>query len=328
MKHIVIAGGNGYLGRKLKHWLVRRGYKVSILTRNPDPNDSSAIYWDGQTSGPWTDRLEGCQAIVNLAGKSVNCRYHLRNKAEILRSRVNSTRIIGAAIRDLEKPPEVWINASTATIYEASFSKPWNERNEKLDKGFSASVAKSWEDAFLNQETPGTRKVAIRTSLVLGNGANSALKTLRKIARFGLGGKIASGEQMFSWIHEQDFTRAIEFLINLEDLDGVFNLTSPAPVDNATFMKTLREQLKVTFGIPTPKRLLAIGSFLMRTEPELVLKSRYVVPTRLLENRFQFEYPFIDEALDHLLANWDRESMTAEQVSNAPTAPYSREVYS
>ncbi len=317
MKKVVIAGGTGFLGRKLTDWL-KKDYTAKILTRTPESRVDGEIHWDGKSLGKWQTEIDGAHAVINLSGKSVNCRYHRGNKAEILKSRINTTRVIGEAIQAATDPPKVWINASTATIYRASRGTPRDEAKGELDTGFSASVAKAWEDNFMNSYTPDTRKVALRTSLVLGDGSNSALPILRLLSKFGLGGRIGNGEQMFSWIHETDFLRAVKFLMEEDDLAGVFNVTSPAPIDNRTFMKSLRSELGAPFGIPTPKPILAIGAFLLRTEPELTLKSRYVIPRRLMENRFQFAFPFIDEALRDLFENWRGEKRRKSKNERYP----------
>jgi len=239
-------------------------------------------------------------ALINLCGKSVNCRYNRRNREAILESRTHTTRSLSDAISDLKNPPKVWINASTATIYEHSLDNPNTEHDGKIGTGFSVEVAKAWERELFATTHPNIRKIAIRTSMVLGKGKNSVYPILARLTRLGQGGKLSKGNQMVSWIHIADFLRAINFLIEEEDIEGAVNLTAPAPVSNAVFMKTFREKLRVPFGVPHFRPLLEVASFLMRTETELILKSRFVYPERLIRHRFVFEFPFIDEAIEDL----------------------------
>lgn len=302
MKRVIIAGGAGYLGQVLVRFLADRGIGVAVLSRRAaEAPGAEVIRWDGAELGPWTASLEGADALINLCGRSVNCRYTRSNKESLLRSRTGPTRLLGEALRGLDRPPPVWINASTATIYAASLDEPMTESEGTLDRGFSASVAKAWENAFLEENCPGTRKVALRAGIVLGSGPNSALPALARLARLGFGGRIGSGRQMVSWIHEEDFARAVHFLADHPELDGPFNLTAPASVSNSVFMKALRDAAGRRLGFPTPERALRLGCALIRTEPELLLKSRYAHPERLLESRFLFRFPFIDEALADLL---------------------------
>ena len=301
-KKIVLAGGTGFLGSSLIERLHQRGMEIVLLTRKPSKyaGPAFAVGWDGVNRGDWVRELEDAAAVINLCGKSVNCRYHIRNKAEILRSRIKSTQAIGNAIASLEKPPALWINASTATIYRHSLDTPMSESGGELGTGFSVSVARAWEHAFFLRRLPNTRRLALRTSLALGWDRNSAYPTLALLARFGFGGQLGDGKQMFSWIHVDDFVRAVEFAIEDESLSGVLNVTAPAPVTNRVFMRELRKSVGRPFGLPTPKPVLNAGARLLRTEAELVLKSRYAIPEKLLSRRFVFNFPFIDEALRDL----------------------------
>jgi hypothetical protein len=259
--------------------------------------------WDGKSLGEWAKLVDGADVVVNLAGRSVNCRYHARNRRLILESRVNSTRVLGEAIAQCAQPPRVWLNASTATIYKHSIDRPMDEATGEIgatpeaNDAFSVEVARAWEQALNQARTPDTRKVALRTAMVLGNGRNSVLPVLRLFARFGLGGKMASGRQFVSWIHEVDFCRAIEWLIAREDFIGPVNLAAPNPVPNREMMECVREVCRAPFGLPATRWMLELGAFFLRTETELIIKSRRVVPTRLMAAGFQFRFPHLREAL-------------------------------
>lgn len=302
MKKLIIAGGTGVLGQALARHFTRKNWQVVILTRNASAPTLAGrlVAWDGETLGPWTSELEGAQALVNLCGKSVNCRYHARNRSEILNSRIQPTRVLAEALQFLKRPPNVWLNAASATIYRHSFDTPMDEKTGEIGDGFSVGICKAWEAAFFAANLPATRLVALRTSMVLGYAKNSVYPILARLARFGLGGKLSHGTQMTSWIHETDFARAVEFAVNDEDIHGPLNITAPAPVTNNVFMSTLRKTLGVPFGLPHFKPLMEIAAWLVRTETELTLKSRFAVPATLLQHRFVFYYPFIDEALASL----------------------------
>lgn len=314
---IAIVGATGFLGQTVNRYFRKAGWDTIGFTRDPKKKThcTRRARWDPTDVEEIAHYLEGVDAIINLAGRSVDCRYNRKNKAEILESRLESTRTIEKAISYCNTPPKVWLNASSATIYEESFVEPQTEKDGTLGHGFSVSICRAWENAFLESHLPGTRKIALRTALVLGHGTNSVYPRLAQLARIGLGGAIGNGMQMVSWIHELDFVRAVAFLIKEESLEGIFNLAAPAPLDNRTFMKNLRDQVGRTVGIPTPRWLLAIGTFLLRTEPELVLKSRFVVPERLTKERFLFRYPFIDEAFDDLA----KRSYEPDPFSDYPT---------
>lgn len=301
-KTIAIIGANGFLGKTTDHYFRQSGWRTVGFTRGPKIHTActNQVQWTPGSPETIARHLDGVDAVINLAGRSVDCRYNRKNKAKILRSRLESTRAIEKAIESCRTPPSVWLNASSATIYEEAFENPQTEERGTLGHGFSVSICRAWENAFFESKFPNTRKVALRTSLVLGHGRNSVYPRLAQLTRMGLGGTIGDGEQMVSWIHELDFARALKFLIEDESLEGVFNLTAPAPLNNRAFMRSLREKTGRAVGIPTPRWLLKIGTFLLRTEPELVLKSRFVIPERLMKERFLFRYPFIDEAFDDL----------------------------
>ncbi len=323
MKKLVIAGGTGFLGQALAQRFIRLGWDVVILTRAKDAGDAygRAVHWDGRTLGPWVAELEGAYALANLCGKSVNCRYTPRNRELILRSRIDPTNVLAKALQAAKKTPSVWLNASSATLYRESFDQPMDDESETYGQGFSEDVCLAWEKAFFAPELPDTRRVALRTSMVLGNGKNSVLPTLARLARFGLGGRMSGGQQMVSWIHEVDFVRAVAFAIEEEDLEGPLNISAPAPATNAVFMRTLRSILGVPLGLPHVKPLLELGAMLLRTETELVLKSRFVTPTRLLKHRFLFRYPFLDEAMANLLSSSSSSSAAASTSSSSSPSP-------
>ncbi|MGS2727273.1 TIGR01777 family oxidoreductase [Psychroserpens sp. BH13MA-6] len=298
MKTITIAGGSGFLGQALKHYFLKKQYIVYILTRSPKQlND---IYWNAKDLGPWTNTLEETDVLINLTGKSVDCRYTETNKKLIHDSRIDPTNILGLAINLCDNPPSIWFNASTATIYKHSTDIEMTEENGIIGNDFSMNIAKSWETSFFGIKNPKTRKIALRTSIVMGKNGG-ALTALKQLVRFGLGGRQASGKQKVSWIHELDFARAIEFLIVHDDLEGPFNVTVPKPTSNYILMKSIRATLGIPFGISHPKWLVKLGALLIGTEPELVLKSRNVVPKRLSDHGFEFQYPSLKSALTDLL---------------------------
>ncbi|HEV2330661.1 MAG TPA: TIGR01777 family oxidoreductase [Verrucomicrobiae bacterium] len=307
MKKIVIAGGSGFSGHALAAYFRKRGYAITILTRFPKATDPAIreVGWDARTTGDWARELENTDAVINLTGRSVNCRYHRRNRKLILESRLESTRVIGKAIAQCAAPPPVWLNASTATIYKHTFGPAWDESGEmdstrEAKDEFSIDVATAWERAFNEAQTPATRKVAMRTAMVLGRGKNSVFPILRRLTRLGLGGKMGNGRQFVSWIHEQDFCRAVEWLISHDALSGAVNIAAPNPVANAEMMRIFRDTCGMPVGLPAAKWMLEIGTFLMRTEMELVIKSRRVIPRRLVGSGFVFDFPFLIGALEEL----------------------------
>lgn len=302
---IILAGGSGFLGGELaKHFGVL-GWKVIILTRTPKPRHDSAreVAWDAKSLGDWTKELDGATAIVNLTGRSVDCRYNAKNRRDIMESRVNSTRVVGAAIAQCQTPPRVWLNSSTATVYSHTFGKPHDESSQDMDSAadakdaFSVEVAQAWERVLDEAETQKTRKVALRTSMVLGLGRNSVFPVLRRLTKLGLGGRQGRGDQFVSWIHVEDFCRAVEWIIAHDDLAGPINQCAPNPLPNAEMMKSFREVCRMPIGLPSPEWLLEIGAFFLRTETELIFKSRRVVPGRLLASGFEFRFSDFREAL-------------------------------
>lgn len=302
--NIVIPGGTGHLGTLLTDTFRRRGDHVSVISRNVE---APAYLWDGKTLGAWAAAVDGADVVINLAGRSVNCRYDARRRAEILDSRVESTRVVGQAIAQAARPPRVWLQMSTATIYAHRFDAPNDEYSGIIgghepdvpdDWKFSIDVARAWENEVDAAQTPRTRKVKMRTAMVMTAARGGTFALLRRHVLMGFG-RLGDGKQYMSWIHERDFLRAIEWLIADETMDGVVNIAAPEPLPNDAFIRLLREALGGHFGVPSSGWLLETGALLMRTEPELILKSRRVVPTRLLESGFMFDYPqWADAARD------------------------------
>jgi uncharacterized protein len=310
---IVIPGGSGQVGRVLAGYFSQRGHQVVVLTRGPHTAQWQTVHWDAQTPEIWTQYLEGADVCINLAGRSVNCRYTPENRLEIYNSRIVSTRLVGEVIGSLANPPRVWLNASTATIYRHALDRPMDEHTGELGGGekgvpetwnFSIRVAKDWETTFFKADTPRTRKVAMRSAITFSPVPGNAFSVLSNLVRVGLGGAQGNGRQWVSWIHEEDFARAIEFLIASEDLDGAVNIASPNPEHNRDFMATLREAWEMPNGVPAPRPMLEIAALIMRTETELVLKSRRVVPARLLEAGFRFNFPNWPHAAEDLVQKW------------------------
>jgi uncharacterized protein len=305
---VVLAGGNGFLGQMLAQKLRASGKEVIVFTRRPMASEAgiTPVRWDGRSLGPWMDYLDGSQAVVNLAGRSVNCRYTQSNRKLIMDSRVHSTRVLGEAIARCKHPPLVWLNSSTATIYKHSLRKPMDEANGEIGAtpeakdAFSVEVARQWEQTFEAAPAPLTRKVALRTAMVLGTAEGGVFQVLHQLVRFGLGGKMASGEQFVSWIHEEDFCRAVEWLILNAELTGPVNVCAPNPVSNRKLMAELRQACGVPFGLPATRWMLEIGAFFLRTETELIIKSRCVTPGRLVASGFEFHFSTVSQALQDL----------------------------
>lgn len=293
MKKIVLAGGTGFIGEYLQERYEQLGYEVKIISRQPQN-----ISWENkQEIG---EALDGAEILINLAGKSVNCRYNGTNKQEILQSRVRTTTILGEAVEVCKTPPKVWINSSTATIYRHADDRPMTENTGDIGSGFSVDVATTWEKTFFDFDLADTRQIALRIAIVLGKGGG-VMTPYRNLVKFGLGGVQGSGKQKFSFIHIEDLFNIIQFLNEREDFHGVFNCSAPEPISNRELMKTLREKMNMSFGLSSPKWLLEIGSVFIRTETELVLKSRWVLPERLEEAGFHFSYPTLDETLEEII---------------------------
>jgi uncharacterized protein len=297
---IVIPGGSGQVGTILARAFHRDGHEVVVLSRRPDERPWRVVAWDAATLGPWQREIDGCGVVINLTGRSVNCRYTPANRQAIRQSRVLSTRLVGQAIRASARPPRVWLQASTATIYAHRYDEPNDESSGILGGDepnapdawrFSIDVARAWERAFEEARTDRTRKVALRSAMTLSPDAGGVFATLLGLTRCGLGGRAGDGRQFMSWVHDADFVAAIRWLIARDDVDGVVNVAAPRPLPNADFMRILREASGVAVGLPASRWMLEIGAVFLRTETELILKSRRVVPGRLLEHGFRFSYP-------------------------------------
>jgi hypothetical protein len=312
---IILAGGSGFLGSVLADYFAGRGMEVVILSRTPRKRAGliREVHWDGATFSDWTKELDDARALINLAGVSVNCRYHARNRKLMLDSRLDSTRVLGEAVARCTNPPPVWLNSSTATIYKHTFGAAWDEAGEiggcaEAKDIFSVHVAMEWERVFNEASTPYTRKVALRSAMVLGHAQNSVLPNMLRMGRLCLGGSMAGGRQFVSWIHEEDFCRAVDWIIEHENLSGAVNLAAPNPVTNAEFMTIIRKVSHGPFGLPAPRWLLEIGAFFMRTESELLIKSRRVVPGKLLAYGFTFQHPHLLPAIEQLGTRDKREN--------------------
>lgn len=315
---IVLPGGSGLVGQLLARHFQEGGHHVTVLTRGPYTAPWQTVHWDGEHAGPWVEALEGADVCVNLAGRSVNCRYSARNRQQIYGSRIHSTRLVGQIIAGLENPPRVWMNASTATIYRHALDRPMDEDTGEMGGyetitgtrpapetwNFSVQVARDWESALFEAQTPRTRKIALRTSIVFSPTPGSVFAIFSRLVRMGLGGTQGNGRQFVSWIHATDFARAVAFLIEHEEIDGPVNLAAPYPLPNREFMAAFREAWDMPNGLWAPAPVIEIGSFVMRTESELVLKSRCVIPGKLLDAGFRFEFPEWPAAAEDLVRQW------------------------
>jgi len=295
---IIIAAGTGFLGKNLEKYFTEKGNQVYILTRNPKRKNE--ILWDAKTLGEWKNLLENSDVLINLAGKSVDCRYTDKNKKEIYDSRINSTKILQQAVDNCINKPKVWLNASSATIYVHSETHLNTEENGIIGDDFSMNICKSWEKEFFKTENEDIRKVALRTSIVLGNNGGAFTK-LKLITKLGLGGKQGRGNQSVSWIHIDDFCKAVEYIIENKNISGKINVTAPNPLSNEEFMRKLRKEMKIPFGLNAAFWQLEIASVFLKTETELLLKSRNVYPEKLMESGFKFTYPNVEIAFKNLV---------------------------
>lgn len=296
---IVIPGGSGQVGQVLAAHFHGAGHAVTALSRRPVSAPWRTVAWNGRDPGDWCGEVDGADVVINLAGRSVNCRYNQRNRREILESRIRATQALGHAIAEASHPPAIWMNASTATIYRHALDRAMDEATGELGGNepdapatwrFSIEVATLWERAFFAAATPRTRKIALRSAMTMSPGRGGIFDTLLGLVRAGLGGTAASGGQFVSWIHYLDFIRAVEYPIAHTEFEGVVNVCAPNPLPNRDFMRILREAWGARFGLPASKWMLEVGAVLMRTETELILKSRRVVPGRLLSAGFQFQF--------------------------------------
>ncbi|MCG1020377.1 TIGR01777 family oxidoreductase [Sutcliffiella horikoshii] len=293
-KKVVLAGGTGFIGKYLEKQFIQQNYEVIIISRQP-----KHLSWT-DTKGI-RDAVENAELVINLAGKSVDCRYNETNKKEIFDSRTETTKIIGKAIESVQNPPELWINSSTATIYRHAEDRAMTETNGEIGEGFSVEVAKAWEKSFFDFNLSQTRQVALRIAIVLGKDGG-VMTPFKNLVRFGLGGVQGPGTQMFSWVHIEDVYKIILFIRDRKDLKGVFNCSAPNPISNKQFMAEMREKMNRKIGLPSPRWMLEVGAVVIRTETELILKSRWVIPERLEQEGYQFKYAKIEEALTEILS--------------------------
>jgi len=310
---IVLPGGSGQVGNVLARHLHEQGHSVTVLSRHPKPAPWQVLPWSGVGPGAWVRVIDGADIVINLAGRSVNCRYTAANRREILESRILSTRVVGQAIAQAAKPPALWMNASTATIYRHALDRAMDESTGELGGRepnapstwrFSIDVATNWEREFFSAATPRTRKIALRSAMTMSPDPGGIFDTLLRLVRAGLGGRAASGKQFISWVHEIDFVQAIDFLIGNQNLDGFINICSPCPLPNEEFMRALRRAWGTRIGLPATRWMLEMGAVFLRTETELILKSRRVVPQRLLEAGFRFNFAEWPSAANDLVQRW------------------------
>jgi uncharacterized protein (TIGR01777 family) len=298
---IIIAGGSGFLGEALGRYFLHQNAEVVILTRKITSHTKARqILWDGINPGAWVNELEHADAIVNLCGKSVDCRYTKSNKEKIYSSRIHPTVAIARALDSCAHPPQVWINASSATIYRASHHKLMDESTGDLGDDFSEDVCNKWEAATNTLQRTDVRKVILRIAITLGNN-KGALLPLKLLSRMGLGGHQGTGNQRVSWVHSLDFCRVVEWVITENRANGIYNVVAPQTISNKNFMQQIRKALDVPFGLSIPIWLLELGAIFIRTETELVLKSRNVFPSRLLNEGFSFSFADLNTALKDCL---------------------------
>lgn len=302
-KKIILAGGNGYLGGVLANYYKDLAEEVIILSRTAKLADGNVktVVWNGVTKGEWINGMEGADLLVNLCGKNVNCRYTKKNREEIISSRVNPTKLLDRVIEKLVQPPKLWITITSATIYRHAEDGPQDEETGEIGSGFSIDVCKRWEVEFFNTKTPDTRKIALRMGIVFGH-ADGAFPRLLNLVKCGMGGKQGDGQQYISWVHEQDAARCTEFLLGHQELDGVINFVAPEPLQNTVIMKYIRNAYGIPFGLPAPAWLLGIGALFIGTEVELILKSRWVIPTRLTYSGYVFLFPKAEHAIKDILS--------------------------
>jgi uncharacterized protein (TIGR01777 family) len=310
---IVIPGGTGQIGTTLAETFVADGHKVVVLSRSPARSDLRIEKWDGKTLGQWATEIDGSDVVINLAGRSVNCRYIEKNRRQMMDSRVDSTRVVGEAIAAAKNPPKVWLQASTATIYAHRFDAAnddvtgiigGNEDNAPDTWKYSIDVASAWEKAANEADTPRTRKVLMRSAMTMGPERGGIFDVMLGLVRKGLGGTAASGRQYISWVHDRDFIRSVYWLIDHDELSGPINISSPDPLPNKEFMRIFRKTAGVSIGLPAMEWQLAIGAYFMNTETELILKSRRVVPKLLIDSGFEFEFPHWEQACRDLYGRW------------------------
>ncbi len=310
---IIIPGGSGQVGTILARAFQKDGHEVVVLSRTAAVAPWRTVAWDAHTLGSWAAELDGADIVINLAGRNVNCRYTPANRRAIIDSRVLSTRVVGEAIGQASRPPRVWLQASTATIYAHRYDAPNDEVSGILGGAvtnapdtwrFSIEVATAWEHALDEAKTPHTRKIKLRSAMTMSPDSGGVFDVLLGLVRHGLGGRAGDGRQYVSWIHEVDFIRAIYWLIENETLDGPVNLAAPQPLPNGEFMRALREAWGISLGLPASNWMLEIGALFLRTETELILKSRRVIPGLLTQHGFAFHFPDWPNAARDLCQRW------------------------
>ena len=314
MKKKIVIIGAGTMGLAAAYYVAKQGHSVTVIARHPKPAEWHTVTWDASTLGDWAGVFEGADLVINLAGHTVNCRYNEANRRQIKNSRIFTTNLVGQAIARSSHPPRIWMNASTATIYRHALDRPMDELTGEVGGSepnvprkwqFSIDVATGWERTLFAADTPRTRRIALRSAMVMSPDAGGVFDTLLWLVRRGLGGPAGSGRQYVSWIHDVDFIRAIEFLIAHEELSGPVNISSPFPLQNWKLMFCLRRAWCTSYiGLPAPRWALAIGAAILRTETELVLKSRRVVPRLLLDSGFEFHFPNWRGASHDLIERW------------------------
>jgi uncharacterized protein (TIGR01777 family) len=303
---LIVPGGTGFLGRSVAEYFARQQWRVLVLSRRTQASTNPLIQfqtWDGQTLGDWAHSFENADVVLNLAGRTVNCRYNAQNRQQIYDSRLKSTKVVGEAIAACKNPPRTWLNASSATIYRHALDRPMDETTGEIGSGFSVDVCQKWEETLMEAATPPeVRKVALRSSMVFGAGHDGVFEAFYRIVKLGLGGTLGRGDQFVSWVHTEDFVRALEWIAAHPELSGPVNIASPNQVPNKLFMRTLRDVSHQPVGMPATAWMLEIGAFFLQTETELLLKSRRVVPKRLLDSGFSFCHPELRGALEQIVS--------------------------
>jgi len=308
---IIIPGGTGQVGTVLARAFQKDGHDVTVLSRHAVKLPWRVVEWDGRSPGNWKSEIDDADVVINLAGRSVNCRYNQSNRRQMMDSRLDSTKVVGEAIAVAKDPPKVWLQASTATVYAHRFDAPnddvtgtigGHEPDAPDTWNFSIDVATEWERVANEAATPNTRKVLMRSAMIMSPDRGGIFDTMLMLVRLGLGGTAADGRQYISWIHDQDFIRSVYWLIEHEELSGPINLSSPNPLPNKEFMRVVREAWGMPIGLPAAKWMLELGAVLMQSETELILKSRRVVPRLLAESGFEFEFPDWEAAARDLVS--------------------------
>lgn len=330
---LVITGGGGQIGTILARHFHDSRHQVTVISRSAHPAPWRVVRWDGTHLGDWASELDGADVVINLAGRSVNCRYNDSNRRAIKTSRVETTRLLGQALVQVPHPPRLWLNASTATIYRHTFDRAMDEETGEIGGNepdapptwsFSIDVATSWEKAFFDAPDPTIRKIALRSAVTMSPDPGGIFDTLLRLVRYGLGGTAGSGRQYVSWIHESDFCSAVELVIEREDITGVINLSAPNPLPNQAFMQILRRAWGARLGLPANRWMLEFGAMLLRTETELILKSRRVIPGKLIASGFRFRFPEWSAAAHDLVERWRRQNKRVVAYFNPPANPQNR----